>query len=86
MSPRNPRLFLEFWAACMKARKRRQVIIVTHNPNLVVNADADQCQRNTTLIHPEGGHADPLWADQASARASFPPFFSATRLRVARVR
>jgi ABC-type cobalamin/Fe3+-siderophores transport system ATPase subunit len=25
-----------------EARKRRQVIIVTHNPNLVVNTDADQ--------------------------------------------
>jgi predicted ATP-dependent endonuclease of OLD family len=24
------------------AKRRRQVIIVTHNPNLVVNADADQ--------------------------------------------
>ncbi len=25
-----------------EAKKRRQIIIVTHNPNLVVNADAEQ--------------------------------------------
>jgi IstB-like ATP binding protein len=31
------------------------------------------------LIHPEGGHADPPGCDHPSARASFPPFFSAAR-------
>jgi predicted ATP-dependent endonuclease of OLD family len=35
-------VFVELVPHFREARKRRQVIIVTHNANLVVNADADQ--------------------------------------------
>ncbi len=51
-----------------------------------VGGGLQRCQRNTQLIHPRGTHTDPPRADQASARASFAPFLSAVRLRVARVR
>ena len=37
------------------ARKRRQVIIVTHNANLVVNTDADQVIVASSEPNPEGG-------------------------------
>jgi predicted ATPase len=37
------------------ARKRRQVIIVTHNANLVVNTDADQVIVATASPNPRGG-------------------------------
>lgn len=37
------------------ARKRRQVIIVTHNANLVVNTDADQVIVASAEPNPEGG-------------------------------
>jgi hypothetical protein len=39
-----------------EASKRRQVIIVTHNANLVVNTDADQ----VILAHSTGQSADSL--------------------------
>ena len=35
-------VFTELLALFREARKRRQVIIVTHNANLVVNTDVDQ--------------------------------------------
>jgi energy-coupling factor transporter ATP-binding protein EcfA2 len=38
-----------------EARKRRQVIIVTHNANLVVNTDADQVIVATSEPNPSGG-------------------------------
>jgi len=38
-----------------EARKRRQVIIVTHNANLVVNTDADQVIVATSEPNPAGG-------------------------------
>jgi ABC-type Mn2+/Zn2+ transport system ATPase subunit len=38
-----------------EARKRRQVIIVTHNANLVVNSDADQVIVASSEPHPKGG-------------------------------
>jgi energy-coupling factor transporter ATP-binding protein EcfA2 len=37
------------------ARKRRQVVIVTHNANLVVNTDADQVIVATSVRRPGGG-------------------------------
>ena len=37
------------------ARKRRQVIIVTHNANLVVNTDADQVIVSASEPNAEGG-------------------------------
>lgn len=37
------------------ARKRRQVIIVTHNANLVVNTDADQVIVASSEPNPDGG-------------------------------
>jgi ABC-type multidrug transport system ATPase subunit len=37
------------------ARKRRQVIVVTHNANLVVNTDADQIIIATSTRQTEGG-------------------------------
>ena len=36
-----------------EARKRRQVIVVTHNANLVVNTDADQVVVATSIRTPE---------------------------------
>jgi hypothetical protein len=38
-----------------EARKRRQVIIVTHNANLVVNTDADQVIVASSTPNPGGG-------------------------------
>ena len=38
-----------------EARNRRQVIIVTHNANLVVNTDADQVIVASTTPNPDGG-------------------------------
>jgi len=38
-----------------EARKRRQVIIVTHNANLVVNTDADQVIVASSTPTPGGG-------------------------------
>jgi predicted ATPase len=38
-----------------EARKRRQVIVVTHNANLVVNTDADQVIVAKALQSAEGG-------------------------------
>ena len=38
-----------------EARKRRQIIIVTHNPNLVVNTDADQVIVATAGVSASGG-------------------------------
>jgi ABC-type lipoprotein export system ATPase subunit len=38
-----------------EARHRRQVIIVTHNANLVVNTDADQVIVASTTPNPDGG-------------------------------
>jgi energy-coupling factor transporter ATP-binding protein EcfA2 len=37
------------------ARERRQVIIVTHNANLVVNTDADQVIVASSEPNPDGG-------------------------------
>lgn len=52
-----------------KAKQRRQVILVTHNPNLVVNADADQvivtssvrdsAERLPLITYTSGGLEDP---------------------------
>ena len=39
----------------MKAKYKRQVIIVTHNANLVVNTDADQVIIAEVGSHPKGG-------------------------------
>jgi len=38
-----------------EARRRRQVIIVTHNANLVVNTDADQVIVASSVPNPAGG-------------------------------
>ncbi|MFA4986661.1 MAG: AAA family ATPase [Candidatus Brocadiia bacterium] len=45
----------ELVAYFRSARNRRQVILVTHNPNLVVNADADQVIVATAERLPGGG-------------------------------
>jgi hypothetical protein len=39
----------------VEAKKKRQVIIVTHNANLVVNTDADQIIIADAGPHPSGG-------------------------------
>lgn len=46
-------VFVELVPHFREARKRRQVIIVTHNANLVVNTDADQVIVATS-VHPGG--------------------------------
>ena len=53
LDPRS--VFEELVPHFREARSRRQVIIVTHNPNLVVNADADQVIVATAIAAPDGG-------------------------------
>lgn len=44
-------IYDELVAEFQRAKQRRQVIIVTHNANLVVNTDADQ-----VIVTRSGGH------------------------------
>lgn len=53
LDPRS--VYEELVAVFREARKRRQVIIVTHNANLVVNADADQVIVATPSPNTAGG-------------------------------
>lgn len=48
-------VFDELVGLFVKAKKKRQVIIVTHNANLVVNTDADQIIIADAGPHPAGG-------------------------------
>ncbi len=48
-------VFNELVALFVAAKARRQVIIVTHNANLVINTDADQIIVATAGPHPSGG-------------------------------
>ncbi|MBF0310211.1 MAG: AAA family ATPase [Magnetococcales bacterium] len=48
-------VFDELVALFIKAKTKRQVIIVTHNANLVINTDADQIIVAEAGPHPEGG-------------------------------
>jgi hypothetical protein len=48
-------VFAELVPHFRSARKRRQVIVVTHNANLVVNTDADQVIVARAAQKPEGG-------------------------------
>jgi ABC-type cobalamin/Fe3+-siderophores transport system ATPase subunit len=48
-------VFQELVPHFREARKRRQVIIVTHNANLVVNTDADQVIVASSVPNPAGG-------------------------------
>ena len=51
-------VFDELVGLFVKVKSRRQVIVVTHNANLVINTDADQVIIAKTLPHPQ--HALPL--------------------------
>jgi ABC-type cobalamin/Fe3+-siderophores transport system ATPase subunit len=53
LDPRS--VFLELVPHFRQARKRRQVIIVTHNANLVVNTDADEVIIATSSPAPDDG-------------------------------
>lgn len=53
LDPRS--VYQELVGHFREARKRRQVIIVTHNANLVVNADADQVIVATPVPNESGG-------------------------------
>ncbi len=48
-------VFDELVSLFVEAKKKRQVIIVTHNANLVINTDADQIIVASTGPHPHGG-------------------------------
>jgi energy-coupling factor transporter ATP-binding protein EcfA2 len=48
-------VFDELVSLFIKAKTRRQVIIVPHNANLVVNTDADQIIVAEAGAHPDGG-------------------------------
>jgi len=48
-------VFDELVSLFINARKKRQVIIVTHNANLVINTDADQIIIADAGPHPAGG-------------------------------
>lgn len=48
-------VFDELVALFVAAKARRQVIMVTHNANLVINTDADQIIVVTSGAHPSGG-------------------------------
>jgi len=48
-------VFRELVGLFVAAKARRQVIIVTHNANLVVNTDADQVIVAEAGSHPSGG-------------------------------
>jgi Predicted ATPase len=48
-------VFDELVGLFIEAKKKRQVIIVTHNANLVVNTDADQTIIADAGQHPAGG-------------------------------
>ncbi|MGH9699789.1 MAG: TrlF family AAA-like ATPase [Candidatus Acidiferrales bacterium] len=48
-------VFDELVSLFITAKKRRQVIIVTHNANLVINTDADQIIIASAGSHPSGG-------------------------------
>ena len=46
---------MSWWAGSVETRHRRQIIIVTHNANLVVNTDADQVIVANAGAHRPGG-------------------------------
>ena len=48
-------VFYELVALFISAKVKRQVIIVTHNANLVINTDADQIIIAEAVSHPSGG-------------------------------
>jgi len=48
-------VFDELVALFVAAKAKRQVIMVTHNANLVINTDADQIIVATAGPHPSGG-------------------------------
>jgi len=48
-------VFDELVALFIAAKAKRQVIMVTHNANLVINTDADQIIVATAGLHPSGG-------------------------------
>lgn len=48
-------VFDELVSLFTSAKRKRQVIIVTHNANLVINTDADQIIIATATPHPNGG-------------------------------
>lgn len=51
-------IFVELVGRFVETRRRRQIIIVTHNANLVVNTDADQVIVATAGAHVPGGLPD----------------------------
>ena len=48
-------MFDELVSLFMRAKAKRQVIMVTHNANLVINTDADQIIIAGAGPHPAGG-------------------------------
>ena len=48
-------MFDELVALFVAAKAKRQVIMVTHNANLVINTDADQIIVASAGPHPSGG-------------------------------
>ena len=48
-------IFVELVGRFIETRRRRQIIIVTHNANLVVNTDADQVIVANAGAHRTGG-------------------------------
>jgi hypothetical protein len=51
----HPPVFDELVSLFVAAKTKRQVIIVTHNANLVINTDADQVIVADAGPHPTGG-------------------------------
>ena len=69
-------VFDELVSLFMDAKKKRQVIIVTHNANLVINTDADQIIIADAGPHPAGGLGNAvgtLTHAQATARPRVVP-------------
>jgi hypothetical protein len=48
-------VFDELVSLFVNAKRKRQVVIVTHNANLVINTDADQIIIADAGSHPAGG-------------------------------
>ena len=55
LSPPFSAVFDELVSLFVLAKEKRQVIMVTHNANLVINTDADQVIVADAGPHPDGG-------------------------------